>query len=638
MRLHRLRHALLATALAVLAACGGGGDSAATVNSGNPGSVSPASAPGTTLITMTDAPGDFVSYVVKVVSIQLRRADGTAVETLPASTDVDFAQLVDLAELISAAQVPAGSYTGASVTLDYAGATIIVETAGGNVTVPPANILNATTGSPLLAPNSQVTLALQLPSSRPLVVNAGTVANLALDFSLAVSNNVGGLTSPTPATAVTVSVTPVLAADIVPDAERPVRLRGTLSSVTNTATATSYAVNARPFFRSAGSHGAVTVTTTAATTYLINGTSYTGSAGLAALAALPAGTLTSAQGSVERATRVFTATQVLAGSSVPGAGIDGAEGTVVARSGNVLTLSGGFVHNHTEDRPSFGRTVVVTVGPNTRVSKLGSATPLAIRDISVGQRVAFSGQLTPAAADRVALDATSGSARLLFTSLWGLYGSQAAGVATINLQAIEGRPPSAFNFAGTGATAAQDVVASAYTVAVPPSLPLAGFAAGSQVRFLGFANPFGAAPPAFTATSVINFAQTAARVELAWQRPGATAPFSAPLSASNVVIGAGSLQASEAARVRIGLIATSLKSGSTGLTLVPDAAAGSTGFAIAHAATSRVDSYANFGDAIAALAAGLGGTTGILALHAEGAWTASSGTLATRRLFVVLND
>ena len=50
---------------------------------------------GTTYVTVTDADGDFLSYTVDVVSLKLQRASGATVETLPATTRIDFAQYVD---------------------------------------------------------------------------------------------------------------------------------------------------------------------------------------------------------------------------------------------------------------------------------------------------------------------------------------------------------------------------------------------------------------------------------------------------------------------------------------------------------------------------------------------------------------
>ena len=41
---------------------------------------------------------------------RLKKADGSTVETLPVKTRVDFAELVDLKEFLTAATIPNGSY------------------------------------------------------------------------------------------------------------------------------------------------------------------------------------------------------------------------------------------------------------------------------------------------------------------------------------------------------------------------------------------------------------------------------------------------------------------------------------------------------------------------------------------------
>ena len=85
-----------------LTACGGGGGSPPAASNGPP--TSDCVDCGTTLIAITDADGDFLSYTVDVTSLKLKKANGTLVETLPASTRIDFAQLVMFRILPSAAE------------------------------------------------------------------------------------------------------------------------------------------------------------------------------------------------------------------------------------------------------------------------------------------------------------------------------------------------------------------------------------------------------------------------------------------------------------------------------------------------------------------------------------------------------
>ena len=116
-----------------LAACGGGGS-----NDSPPASSAPAPSSGCTdcnkvLIALTDADGDFLSYTVDVASLKLRRANGDTVETLPATTRIDFAQYVELTELFTAATVPSGTYVAGTLRLDFSNAEISVEKDGAPV-------------------------------------------------------------------------------------------------------------------------------------------------------------------------------------------------------------------------------------------------------------------------------------------------------------------------------------------------------------------------------------------------------------------------------------------------------------------------------------------------------------------------
>jgi uncharacterized protein YdgA (DUF945 family) len=114
----------------------------------------------------------------QLTSLQLQTANGTSAETLPAATKVDFAQLVDLTEVISAGQIPAASYVGATLTIDYSNASITADAGSANgVALQPMDANgNALTGT--------VQVAVQLDSANHLVVTPGRAARLAFDFNL----------------------------------------------------------------------------------------------------------------------------------------------------------------------------------------------------------------------------------------------------------------------------------------------------------------------------------------------------------------------------------------------------------------------------------------------------------------------
>ena len=636
---------------------------------------------GTAMVTLTDMPGDFLSYMVNVVSLRLTRSDGTIVETVPATTTVDFARLVNLSEVLTARQVPSGDYTGVSLTLDYSGATIVIDNGAGGITVPAANVINGATNAPLVSPNSQMTLTLKLPSDSPLLVTNGTISHLALDFNLSASDTVvpSTITSSTMASAVMVTVNPVLVASLTPDLTKQIRVRGPLLSVTNTASQTSYTVKVFPFFtESDDDMGQIVVFTTTTTAFTINGTASTGNAGLTALAALPAGTMTLALGTFDVTSRTFTAAQVFAGTSVPGAGLDSAEGTVVARSGNVLTVSNAFFEpedgggvsggevmmsaagasNRTAGTGTTGGTMgggtmsgsmggddfgffgqaLVTVAPTTMVTEDGQSGTFGPQDISVGQHLQAFGKFGIDASGNRTLDASSGSVRLMVTRAWGQFTSATGGVVTMSLQALDGRMPSAFNFAGTGTSSASDATASAYTVSVPAALPLPTLSAGSPIAFDGFVTPFGSAPPDFAAVTLVNFTNTIARLHLEWASPGPTAPFASPLSATNVMMTQATVQSAAQHVIFIGPVMEDPGTVSTGLSFVPNTAASRMLFAIGHRMSEEFQVYMTFSDFVTALAGDLNGTTALLRVEALGPYDLSTGVMSVNLMAVVLSD
>jgi hypothetical protein len=582
------------------------------------------------MITLTDAPGDFISYIVNVVSLQLTRSDGTVVQTVPVTTQVDFAQLVNLSEIVSAAQIPAGRYVSASITLDYSAATIVVDNGTTGVTIAPADIINGATSMPLMAPNpTQVTLTLSLDASNQLLVTPNTVANLALDFNLAASNAI----TPSATDPTTVTVNPVLTASLVPDTSKQIRVRGPLVSVN--ATGSSYIIGVRPFYNSSGTSGQFTVSTAATTTYSINGTAYTGAAGLTQLATLSAGTVTAAYGTWDTTSRTFTASNVLAGSSVSGTSLDSVEGTVVARTGDTLTLADDLLWHPGQFGVRFDRQVTVTVGTGTTVSEAGASGAFSIEDISVGQHVALFGTLGTDSTGGATLDATSGSAQLTPTSAVGTVISTTGNVVTLKLQSLDGRPASSFDFTGTGST--QDASAAAYTVALPTTLSATTLGDGLPARFSGFVTPFGSAPPDFTAASLVNYAQTRALLQVRWATPGVTTPF-ATLTGTELLISQASLQASAQVGIRIASVVLNPATLSAGLQIDPDASATNPQFAIGHLKSHKIDSFGTFGDFATALTTELNGTNDALQVLADGPYDAMTGIFSADQMIVLTND
>ena len=637
--------ALLLTA--ALTACGGGGSANMASNSCG------ATACSAAVVTITDATGDFLSYTVNIVSLKLTRDDGTVVETLPVTTTVDFAKLVDLTEVISARQIPPGKYVSGKVTLDYTGATIVVDDGASTngVAVKPVDGDGAALGT--------VEMDVQFDSSKPLVITDRTAGHIAFDFNLLASNAVDLTATPDP----TVTVTPVLVASVVPPDHKDLRVRGPLVSADKAGNA--YKVTVNPFYSTSTSmsQGDFTVHVNAATSYEIDGVAFTGDAGLEKLATLTAGTLTAAFGTLTTADHVFTATRVLAGSSVENSHQDGVGGVVVARSGNQLTLRGVTLERRDGHCGYDRNQVTINIDDTTGVTKEGETDAGAIGDISVGQRIHAFGTLDRTDPAHPVLDATGaagGRVRLEITSLWGLVNTATAGSgggagsAEINLKSIEGlrmqdrHGAATFDFTGTGAP--QDPPADpnpndadpAHYLIDTGALPLpASFVTGSPARFFGFVTPFGAAAPTatppvadFSAVTLVDYALTSARLKIDWADPGITAPF---VTLAEAGLTLGDLSASTRHGIGIGPLQIDLTTLATPVQIV--GGSGSTAlFAIAHEATHQSDIYSTFGAFVAALTTALDGTNTVEHVVAEGTYDSSTAAFTAMHMAVVLEN
>ncbi len=482
---------------------------------------------GTPVVTLTDSNGDFTSYNVTVTGITLTRTDGYAPPLPPFvsnySERVDFTRLSDVAELLEAPAVAPGTYTSASITLDYTTAVISVDVNGQSQT---ATVVDAS-GKAI---TGVITVTVKFDSA-PLVVTQGKSTRLALDFDLAASNTVNLSASPP-----TVTVKPFLVATATPVDTKPIRARGTFVAVN--AGATSYVMNLRPLYDQQSILGALTVQTNAQTYFNVNGTAYSGAAGLAAMASLPVNTMAAAYGTLGDLSGItpgFNATAVYAGTSLESGLEDHVSGVVTARSGDTLTVHGANYAARFSTAPSFANNATVNVGSSTIVSEDGhAATGLGELSISVGQKIDASGQATVDSSGNVTLDATAGQVRLAPTSLWGSLNSATPGSMTVSLLALGDYAPSAFNFAGTGTASGSDAMAGSYVVNTG-STDESATAAGTLLKADGFVSAFGSAPPDFDATSVTPGSAVGSQLIVEWSNGGATAPFTSYTSAGLVV-------------------------------------------------------------------------------------------------------
>ncbi|MGE0623796.1 MAG: DUF4382 domain-containing protein [Pseudomonadales bacterium] len=486
--------------LLISSGCGGGGGSSAAA----PVSAAPAET-GEVIIGLTDAEGDFLSYIVDVTSVQLERADGTRVETLPLSTRVDFAELTEVTELVSIATVPAGRYLSATLGLDFTNAEVIVQDDNGDLHTA---LLTDENGDPLGA----IDVNLMLTDADAVVIRPGVPAAFSLDFDLDASNTIDFTASPPE-----VTVMPFLLAAAELEADRTHRVRGLLGAVDEAQA--SFTLDVRPFRLRSGRFGELTVQVDDATLYEIDGMGYEGAAGLAALTALGEDAPVVASGSPVSGTPAsgaLRAETVLAGSSVPWTDHDVAHGAVVARSGDALTLSG-VTLEYADGLIVHRGQVTVNVGDDTRVTALGLPNDtLGKQSLSVGQRVLAFGSLT----DDVTLDATGGRVRMEISQLTADVVD--ADDLAVDVHFLNGRRPAAYDFTGTGVDAANDADPNHYEIDTA-SLPLTSIEVGDLVRVRGHVTAFGSAPNDFTALSVIDVSldHRAAAFDAVWPVPSA---------------------------------------------------------------------------------------------------------------------
>ncbi|MBT8091462.1 MAG: hypothetical protein KJN77_00380, partial [Gammaproteobacteria bacterium] len=312
----------------MLVACGGGTASsvtditpvAVTCDPNDPGTFSEC---GSVLVALTDADGDFLNYAVDVMSLKLETANGRIVETLPNSTRMNFTDYVDLTELVSIANVPPAVYVAGTIKLDYSLAEIFVEADGAAKEA----VVKDLDGNEL----TETELKIVLPEQKRLVVSRGRPALLQLDFDLAASHTVD--IAPSPAEAESEQF---IVAEVLPVDEKDIRVRGPLVSVNEDEM--TYTVALRPFRDRDGDFGRFIVHVTETTEFEVNDVAYAGLEGLRALSAAGSATPTVARGTLDVAEREFTASLVLAGSSVPGIDRDAVIGNVIERDGNLLTV------------------------------------------------------------------------------------------------------------------------------------------------------------------------------------------------------------------------------------------------------------------------------------------------------------
>ena len=506
----------LSSALALAALLVGCADDGSTDAS------APVAPSGTVALALTDAPGDFEAYAVEVSSVTLHRADGLTVPLLESGVTIDFSEYVDLAEIASVADVPAGRYLGATVELDYADALLRVEAPDGEL-VDVGTVLDADG-----APVDRLSAELDVGGRDGFVVGANRLDELVLDFDLAASNRVEFDAAGVPA----VTVSPVLVAGAAPsdspEGERARRVRGVLERVD--LERGELELSLRPYrarFDAGARHGSLTLATDESTAF----GELVGREALEALAAFAPGAR--ALVAVRRDAEGLVASRVAVGADVPGDGAAVLRGVVAARDGDALTVRGLLRDGEGAARAGALR---VELAPDTPVlAGFGDGLdPRAgIETLSVGQRLRVWGSLVADGdGGSPTLSTAGGGARLLPTALTGTV-TGTGNALVLDLARLGGRDARRFDFAGTGTAPELDADPDAYEVDAG-AIDLGAFAPGTRVRVRGRVRPFGTAPADFAAARVADLAELPATLQALW--PARLQAGTAPLSVAGTVL------------------------------------------------------------------------------------------------------
>jgi len=462
---------------------------------------------GEIVIGITDAEGDFLGYTVTVESLLLTHNNGQTVETTPISTPVDFAQYTQLTEFFTAATIPAGRYTEATMRLNYSEAQIVVDD-GNNQSVTIEKIQDVA-GNEI----SSITMKVQLIGQNQLIIAPGVPAHLSLDFDLKASNSV--IFDPTPS----LTVEPLLIAQVNPEKPKIHRLRGPLISVDTEQQ--QFQMTIRPFRQKQGRFGSFAVTSTDSTLFEIDGESYDAASGLNNLSLKSAGTAVKVFGSLLIKQRRFEATEVYAGSSVENGSKDVVSGNVIALQENQLTLRGATLIR-ADGTAIFNHDVNITVDTGSQFTKPHADNSLiGFSDINIGQHITALGKFSQTN-ETYTLDATGnqqGIVRLRYTTLRGnvVPNTSSEGIA-MSLQTIDGRSVSLFDFSSGKSDPNH--------YQIDTTSLLAEYDPGTALKVRGFMTANDTSETFdFTAKTLIDVSNVPAHLNVTWQHSGTTTPF-----------------------------------------------------------------------------------------------------------------
>jgi hypothetical protein len=655
---------------------------------------------GTAVVTLTSTPSTdtFLTYRVGLASVQLQKGNGRKVTSvLPAGTTVDLSKLVNLSEVLGAVVVPGGNYSEVVVTVDYSSAEIVYD--DGSVTgiaLTPHGASGQGLGQVTLTldldPSNQLSITRHNTSRLSLAFNlaASNIVNLA-QRTVTVTPLMAASASPIDTKTVRIrgplaGVNPaktVFSTGIAPF-DFPTVEAGTLNIYPSTVT--TYEINGAPSTGTTGlnalatvSPGVMTVafgslnvsgatngtascadgstpTTTNGITRCADGSTPTTSGTVTTCAdgSTPTtvnGITTCANGSTPITTSTsdttttttgattvsFAATQVLAGSSVQGGGFDRVSGIVSGRNVDTFTVEDGTLLSDSGTNTFVPGTATIQIGAGTQVTEFGAASIEAngIQQISIGSLIYAFGTASALNSGNLTLDATAGRARLGTTSASGLVTVQGTGTLTLSLNWLGGRSTSAFDFAGTGPSVGHDASAANYQVTTG-ALDLTNSTAGLPIEVSGLVTTFGAAPPDFGGSTLLDWTTINAELVLDWGG-GTPAPF-ASYSTGQITIDARNSSIGAQHEIQVGAQTINIVGIASDPQIVPNGTSSNTVFTIGHAVSGTFENFITFAAFISQLQLELNGSVLATGMTAIGPYTTTTYSQSASNITIFLND
>ncbi len=653
---------------------------------------------GTAVVTLTSSPSadTFLTYRVGLDSVQLQKANGRKETTiLPAGTMVDLSKLVNLSEVLGAMVVPGGNYSQVVVTVDYSSAEIVYDNGSatgvaltplgasgqglGQVTLTldldPGNQLSITRHNTSrlslnfnLAASNLVNLAQQTVTVTPLMAASASpidTKTVRIRGPLAGVNTAKTLfsTGIAPFDFPTVEAGPL---NISPSTVTTYEINGTPSTGAaglNTLASLSPGIMTVAFgsFNVTGTNGTATCadgstpTTTNGITTCADGSTPT-SSGTTVITCSDGSTPTTVNGvttcadgstptttventnTTTNATNVsFAATQVLAGSSVQGGGFDRVSGIVSGRNGDTFTVEDATLLSDSGTNTFVPGTSTITIGADTQVTEFGAASVEAngTQQISIGSLVYAFGTASALNSGNLTLDATAGRARLGTTSASGIVTVQGTGTLSLSLTWLGGRLAGAFDFAGTGPSVGDDASLATYQVNTG-TLGLTNSTAGLPVEVSGLVAPFGAGPPDFNASALLDYTTINAELVVDWSG-GTPAPF-ASYDTSQVTVDARNSSIGARHEIQDGAQIINIVGIASDPVIVPNTTGSNTVFTIGHSVSGTFESFVTFAAFITQLQTELNGSVLATGMTAIGPYTTTTYTQGASSITLFLND